>query len=75
MWSQILMTLKFLLRDFRKFLEYKISWKSIQWKPSWSMRTDGQTDMTKVPVIVNFRNFANAPKNDVNDYQHLLLRK
>ena len=25
------------------------------------MRTDGQTDMTK--LIVTFRNFANAPKN------------
>jgi hypothetical protein len=27
------------------------------------MRTDGQTDMTK--LIVPFRNFANAPKMDI----------
>ena len=31
-----------------------------------STRTDGQTDMTK--LIVDFRNFANAPKNDVCTY-------
>ena len=29
--------------DFLKMLEYQISWKSVQWKPSCSMRTDGQT--------------------------------
>jgi len=27
--------------QFRKVLKYKISWKSVQWKPSCSMRTDG----------------------------------
>jgi len=32
--------------------------KSIQWEPSCSMRTDRQTDMTK--LIVAIRNFANA---------------
>ena len=26
--------------DFRKILKYRISWKSIKWKPSSSMRTD-----------------------------------
>jgi len=30
-------------------------------------RTDGQTDMTK--LIVAFRNFANAPKNDLILFQ------
>jgi len=29
--------------DFRKILRYQISWKSVQWKPSCSMRTDGRT--------------------------------
>jgi hypothetical protein len=35
--------------------------KSVQWEPSCCMRTDGQTDMTK--LIVAFLNFANAPKH------------
>jgi len=43
-----------LTTDFRKILEYKISWKSVQWQPC------GQTGMTK--LIVAFRNSANAPK-------------
>jgi hypothetical protein len=30
--------------DFRKILKYKILWISIQWVPSCSMRTDGQTN-------------------------------
>ena len=47
--------------NFRKTLKYQISWKSVQWKPSCSVRTGGRTDMTK--LIVAFRNFANAPKN------------
>ena len=47
-------------KDFRKILEYKISWKFVQWEPSFSVWTDGQTDTTK--LIVAFRNFANAPK-------------
>ena len=46
---------------FWKILKYKISWKSIEWEPSCSMQTDGQTDMTK--LIVAFGNFANSPKN------------
>jgi hypothetical protein len=49
--------------DFRNILKYKISWKSFQWKPSCCMRTNGQTDITK--LIVAFRNFANVHKNDL----------
>jgi len=47
---------------FRKILKYQISFKSVQWEPSCSMRTDGQTDMRN--LIVASRNFANAPKNE-----------
>jgi hypothetical protein len=47
--------------DIRKILKYEISRKSVQWEPSCSMRTDRQTEMTK--LIFAFRNFAKAPKN------------
>jgi hypothetical protein len=47
--------------DFRKIFKYQISWKSVQWEPSWSMRTDKRrTDMPKLIVVL--WNFANAPK-------------
>jgi hypothetical protein len=40
----------------------KISWKSVQWEPSCSVRTDRQTDTVMTKLVVAFRNFANAPK-------------
>ena len=46
--------------DYRKIIKCQISRKSVQWEPSCSMRTDGQTDMTKLTIAL--RNFANAPK-------------
>jgi len=53
------------LDRFSKNIRIQISWKSVQWEPSCSMRTGGRTDrrsdMTK--LIVAFRNFANTPKN------------
>ena len=30
--------------DFLKILKYEISWKSVQWEPSCSVRWDGQTE-------------------------------
>jgi hypothetical protein len=51
---------------FEKKLQYQISSKSVQWEPSCSMRTDKQTDMTK--LIVAFRNFAKAPKKSAVIY-------
>jgi hypothetical protein len=48
----------------KKKLKYQVSSKSLQWKPSCSMRaerwTDRQTDITKLKVA--FRNSAYAPK-------------
>jgi hypothetical protein len=49
------MKLEFSLHIFEK----QISSKSVQWEPSYSMRIDRQTDMTK--VIVAFHSFAKAP--------------
>jgi len=43
----------------RKIVKFQISWKSLKWEPSCSLRTD-RTDTTK--LIVDFHNFANAPK-------------
>jgi len=45
---------------FRKIPKYQISWKSVQWEPSFSTRTDERTDITE--LIFVFRNFAKAPK-------------
>jgi hypothetical protein len=38
--------------DFRRILLYQISWKSVQWEPSCSMRTDGRTDRRDEAVFV-----------------------
>ena len=58
----------FLERFFEKILKYQRSWKSAQWERSCSMRTDRQTDVTK--IIVAFRNSAKAPQKlrDFWDY-------
>jgi hypothetical protein len=50
--------------DFRKTLIFQISWKSVTWEQTCSMRKDGrmdrETDMMK--LIVAFSRFAKAPK-------------
>jgi hypothetical protein len=54
------MKLEFFRRILEKILKYQTSCKPSQWEPSYSVRMDRQTDMTK--LIVAFHNFANAPK-------------
>jgi hypothetical protein len=63
------MTLEFSRQIFEKSSNIRFLWKSVQWEPSCSMRTDRRTDrrterrtdMTE--LIVSFRNFATAPKS------------
>jgi len=57
----ILMKFDFSQHIFEKMMKYEMLWKCVQWKPCCSMRTDGQTDMTKLTVA--FSNFANAAKS------------
>jgi hypothetical protein len=39
--------------DFRKMPKYQISWKSVEWEPSCSVRTDEQTDgQTIMPKLI-----------------------
>ena len=42
--SRISMKLEFHRQIFRKIHKCKISWKSVQWEPSCSMRTDGRDE-------------------------------
>jgi len=48
--------------DCQQIFQYQISCKSVQWEPSFSMRTDGRKDMTK--LIFALRSFANEPKKN-----------
>jgi len=56
--------------DLWNIFKYQISWKSIQWEPSCSMRTDRRTDMTK--LILASRNFVRAPKNGRFEFSTLV---
>ena len=49
--------------EFRQKLKHQSPWKSFQWQPICSMRTDERTDMMK--LIVVSRRFASAPKYSV----------
>jgi hypothetical protein len=53
--------------DFRNIVKYQISWNPSSGSRvvpcgQTDGRTDGRTDMTK--LVIGFRNFANAPKNE-----------
>jgi hypothetical protein len=56
------MKLEFSQQIFEKYWYIKFHIKPVQWNPSCSMRTDGQTDLTK--LIVGFHNSVNAPTNE-----------
>jgi type II restriction/modification system DNA methylase subunit YeeA len=61
------MTLEFSGEIFeKKYSNITLLWISIQGESSCSFRTDGQSDMK---LIIAFRRFANAPKNE---QKHLL---
>ena len=45
---------------FRKIIKYQMPWKSFQWWPSCSIRTDRRKDMSKLTFA--FRNFTKAPE-------------
>ena len=49
--------------DFKKIFKYQISWKSVQWEPSCSVRRAGrwQTDRHMAKIIIAFHNFPKAP--------------
>jgi hypothetical protein len=54
---------------FLKYIEKssnQVSWKSVHWESSCSIRTDGRTNgcTNTTKLIVTFRRFANAPNND-----------
>jgi len=57
------MRLEFSWQIFEKYSNIKFHKNPSTGGPSFSTRTDGQTDMTK--LIVAIRSFANASKNDV----------
>jgi hypothetical protein len=59
-----------LLTDFQEVLTYKISCKSVQWEPSYSMRTDRWTEMK---LTVTFRSFVNMPKHWCALHQQITL--
>ena len=46
----------------------QILWKTVQWKPSCSMRTDGRTDMMKLIMVC--LKFANTPEKETNNWKN-----
>jgi hypothetical protein len=58
----IFMKLEISWQIFEKYFKYQISLHSVQWEPSCSIWPEGQTDGQMKKPIVNFRNFAKAPK-------------
>ena len=59
------MEIEFFWADLQKILKYQISWKSVHWETSYSVRTDGQKQRK---LIVASGNFANAPNKMETSY-------
>jgi hypothetical protein len=51
-----------LWRGFRRIYKYNFLRKCVEWEPGFSMRKDGQTEMSK--LIAAFSDFTIVPKND-----------
>jgi hypothetical protein len=47
--------------NLREIFKYQTSWKSLQWKPRWSIQMDRLTDRK---LIVPFSNFSNVSKSE-----------
>jgi hypothetical protein len=60
---QILMKIEFSWQIFEKVLKHQISWKSVQWERSCSMRKDGRTETHLTKLIGAYRNFVHGSKN------------
>ena len=58
------MKFEFSQHIFEKSIKYEVLSKSVHWEPSCSMRTNGQTDITK--LLVAFCNFAKAANKRVH---------
>jgi hypothetical protein len=57
----------------KKSLNYQISWKSVQWESSCSVRTHGRTDMTKRRFA--FRNLGKLALENHTFLPHSVLRR
>jgi hypothetical protein len=60
---QILMKLEFSRQIFEKYSNNHISWKSIQWEPSCTMRAEGQMGRHN-EANCHFSQFCEHPKNE-----------
>jgi hypothetical protein len=65
---QMLMKLEFFRQVFEQNPQISNFMKTMKWGSSFSMRTDGWTDMTK--LILPYRNFENAPNIDLSRIKH-----
>ena len=76
---QILVKSEFSRQIFKKFMNIKFHefiLKGFQYEPSCSMRKGRQTDRrtNTMKPIVSFRNFAKAPKTNVENFFVTILR-